>query len=470
MLQQVAPRRLHHADIAHLPVVEPGFRQEVEGAEDAVQGRAHLVAHDRQKLGLRLLARHGQIAGGDKLAFGPDAIRYVPDEGHDQFAFGAVGRGNREFDRNDLAGLVHHLVLIGTAVRHGVADGAQEALHVLRDGGAKMAGDHQLGNIGADGLVARIAEDALGRAVVVDDPALRRDDENRVDRRRNHRLKPASPRRDLFRLPLRGLDQDEQRADRGHERGEEQEHDDAKVEKRAGDAVALHFRGGGEDAHGLKCDQPHVVVHGVQLAGNLRKGVAQGFGRAVDKGHRPVDEGLDRAARVLKLGQAADRGERNRFLEGLESRIEHVEPAAHGGEVGFGVDERLDDGGLEGQKLHLDLGDGPLRAVAVGGGQPVDLAPGVGREDPDHHGRGHDGQREEQAPDPDARPPGRRQISRRHRWRRAVREGRKGGRVARCCGNRSPRTGIPVSNRRDRRSIMDPCRARPCLRRCGGRR
>ena len=94
-------------------------------------------------------------------------------------------------------------------------------------------------------------------------------------------------------------------------------------------------------------------------------------------------------AQILADGPAAKGGDaRKEDVEALADRVQGVVALFGRG------DARVGQGDLEGQQLDLGLGQRPLRGVAVGGGQLVDLAARIGAVDPDRHGnRAHRGQK-----------------------------------------------------------------------------
>ena len=68
--EQRLPRGFRHAEILALLGVEGSFQHEVGHADDAVHGRADLVAHVGEELAFRRVRALGFQAGGPRAAFG----------------------------------------------------------------------------------------------------------------------------------------------------------------------------------------------------------------------------------------------------------------------------------------------------------------------------------------------------------------------------------------------------------------
>ncbi len=145
-----------------------------DAVEHGVEDRLELGAAD---LGVAL-GRLGMLAGVDQLGLGVLALGDVAQDGGEEHLVAVAHFADAELDRELAAVLAHRDQF--------AADARTEIVEIARPRG------HQNGKFGADDLVRRVAEDALGAGAPLLDPAISADRDDRVGHRIEDRLKPRA--------------------------------------------------------------------------------------------------------------------------------------------------------------------------------------------------------------------------------------------------------------------------------------
>ena len=106
MLQQQIGGMLHRREIAGLLGGQIAALHQVQRAQDAVQGGAHLVVHHGDHACLGAFAFLCAVAGLDQLGLGLDAVGHVADIGDQHLPFAVGVERDRDLDRDGVALLV----------------------------------------------------------------------------------------------------------------------------------------------------------------------------------------------------------------------------------------------------------------------------------------------------------------------------------------------------------------------------
>ena len=374
--------------------VEVGGDEQLGEPEDAVDGRAQLVAHAGDELGAHLEGAHRGIPRRRQLGLGLLARRDVAagdDDGPHVLVVEEVGPGG--LDGGVLAVGLQHPDLAGELAAGGLQQADQHPPDPV-----DVIGVRQLEQVPGRPEVARVAEDRLDVAGGVDDLAVAVDERDGV--------------RDVLEHPLEAVLTDLERGAGLLAIGEvaEVEHDAPHrrlVEQVGGDGLddargavgpqdpelQRHGRAGSAGRVQERLDDDVVVlgVHevehrGAQLVLHREPGQGRGRGRGVgeppslvDGDHgvgREAQQGLQPLAGQAALGDVLDGADQGEGLAGVVAQHRQVQVAPEGGAVGshvalvdrHRVDLTGEQGGevLVGRLLLVGVRDGDH----VGGGGP----------------------------------------------------------------------------------------------------
>ena len=404
MAQQHAAGMLHRGDVLSLAVVQFGQAQQVQQAQNAVQGGPHLMAHHGDHARLGLFARDGAVTGLDQFGLLGRASGHVAHEGDHQRSVLSSGDRHGQFDGDDPARLVpggglHDIGPAGARAGGAVTDPGQNLAHL----GTPVVRGQQVDDVGAHGLGPVISVDALCCGVETQDPPIGARHQDCVDRRLEQRIQAIADSRDAsvsFARAAHHRGQDHDAARQHHEQWNDQQRQGGQC---AGHTLAAQRGFFGEKPHPLQRhlpDQGHGGVDDGHDPGQTRD---QSRVIAVDHRHGGVQPGLDRLQRGRDAGFRAQVIIGPPLLQRLDARIEDVEPLPQilrliRAGTGRGQQQR---GTLQGKNLDLGLGQEPLGVVRGGGPHLVDLTARIDLQQPDDQPQGQDHATEEGGHHPD---------------------------------------------------------------------
>ena len=183
MMHQQLPRGLHVRHVIRLTLVQGGVAQQAERAQQPVQGRAHLVAHDGKEFGLGTLTGQRLVAGIHQGPFGLPTVGDIAHEGHENRLVAHGNAVDRQFDGEPLARFAPRGQLHAPRAQDVGLPGQFINLQFSLEGGFAVFRHHQRGQIGAQSLVGGVAKDRFGGGVVGPDPPLAIEHQHRVQRR-----------------------------------------------------------------------------------------------------------------------------------------------------------------------------------------------------------------------------------------------------------------------------------------------
>ena len=301
----------------------------MQTAQNTVERRAHLVAHDRQQARLGLFTGKGPVAGFDEFLFGLNTLGNVPDIGDEDLSILAFRGRKRHLDREKTAGFVHRFQLDKPRVDHPLLAGAHIAVHPSVMGRPEMLGHDQLGKALPDRFFRGIAEDALSGPIEIEDNPVLIDHENAIKRRGHDRAQMALRRPDFRGAPLSFRQGPHQRQHHADQSEEEKDGQNGKIKQGIGDARALRLGVLGKDPHPRQGNRAQILAQGLNLfAERLQRG-GKLFCRAINQGNRVIEKGRDPRQRCVHLGVGAHVNEVAGTVQQGNPRIEHVETRTH---------------------------------------------------------------------------------------------------------------------------------------------